>query len=118
VLGGHDVFAAPLLALGASGAIMASAHVCTGAFARMIAAWRDGQADRARTLGHRLTPVAAALFAEPNPTVIKGVLAAQARIPSPAVRLPLLPAGAASVAAAQEALAGFDSAEAVADVAA
>src|ERR1700728_4252076 len=67
VLCGDDMFACPLLALGASGAIMASAHVCTSAFAELIAAWRSGAADRARALGHRLTPVAAALFAEPNP---------------------------------------------------
>ena len=111
VLCGDDMFASPLLALGASGAIMASAHLCTSAFAELIAAWRSGAAGRARALGHRLTPVAAALFAEPNPTVIKGVLHAQGRIPSPAVRLPLLEASAASVAAAQEALAGLDSAQ-------
>jgi 4-hydroxy-tetrahydrodipicolinate synthase len=110
VLCGDDVFAAPLLALGASGAIMASANVGTGAFAAMIAAWRAGAAGPARALGHRLTGLAAALFAEPNPTVIKGVLHHLARIPSPAVRLPLLAASEDSVAAAQEALAGFESA--------
>jgi len=43
-------------------------------------------------VGHRLVPLSAALFAEPNPVVIKGVLHAQGEIPSPAVRLPLLPA--------------------------
>ena len=107
VLCGDDMFASPLLALGASGAIMASAHVCTSAFAAMIAAWRAGAVGPARALGHRLTGVAAALFAEPNPTVIKAVLHAQGRIPSPAVRLPLLAASAGSVSAAQEALAGF-----------
>jgi 4-hydroxy-tetrahydrodipicolinate synthase len=105
VLAGDDIFASPMLALGASGAIMASAHLCTSAFAEMIAAWRSGAAGRAQVLGHRLTGVAAALFAEPNPTVIKGVLHAQGRIPSPAVRLPLLTASAGSVATAQEVLA-------------
>jgi 4-hydroxy-tetrahydrodipicolinate synthase len=33
-----------------------------------------------------------ALFAEPNPTVTKAVLHARGRIPTAAVRLPLLPA--------------------------
>jgi 4-hydroxy-tetrahydrodipicolinate synthase len=37
--------------------------------------------------------MAATLFAEPNPVLIKAVLYAQGRIPSPAVRLPLLAAG-------------------------
>ncbi|MGC5288439.1 hypothetical protein [Micromonospora sp. DT231] len=39
-------------------------------------------------------------MAEPNPAVIKGVLHAQGRIPNPRVRLPLLPAAAASTDAA------------------
>ena len=55
---------------------------------------------RARAIGHRLTALAAALFAEPNPVVIKGVLHAQGLIPSPAVRLPLLPASPEAVQAA------------------
>jgi 4-hydroxy-tetrahydrodipicolinate synthase len=104
VLAGDDVFAAPLLALGAAGGILASAHLGTRDFADLIAAWRAGQADRARALGHRLAPLSAALFAEPNPVVIKGVLHAQGRIPSPAVRLPLLPAGQATVRAAVDLL--------------
>jgi len=104
VLAGDDVFASPLLALGAEGGILASAHVCTGEFADLIAAWHAGRADRAREVGHRLAPLSAALFAEPNPAVIKGVLHAQGRIPSPAVRLPLLPASQDTVRAAMSLL--------------
>ncbi len=100
VLGGDDAFASPLLALGAAGAILASAHLCTRGFADMVAAWRTGDLDRARTLGHRLAGLSAALFAEPNPTVIKAALHAQGRIPTPAVRLPLLPASPEATAAA------------------
>jgi 4-hydroxy-tetrahydrodipicolinate synthase len=100
VLAGDDLFASPLLALGAAGGILASAHVRTREFADLIAAWLAGRAGPGRELGHRLAPLAAALFAEPNPAVIKGALHAQGRIPSPAVRLPLLPAGPDSVAAA------------------
>jgi 4-hydroxy-tetrahydrodipicolinate synthase len=92
VLAGDDVFASPLLALGAAGGILASAHVCTSDYADFVAAWRAGEAARGRELGNRLALLSAALFAEPNPCVIKGVLHAQGKIPSPAVRLPLLPA--------------------------
>ena len=92
VLGGDDTFVAPLLALGAHGAILASAHVATGRFVELVDAWRAGQLARARNLGHRLASLSTALFAEPNPTVIKAVLHAHGRIPSAAVRLPLLPA--------------------------
>lgn len=100
VLAGDDVFASPLLALGAAGGILASAHLRTAEFAALIAAWHSGQLEQARELGHRLAPLSAALFAEPNPVVIKGALHARGRIPSPAVRLPLLPAARDSVRAA------------------
>jgi 4-hydroxy-tetrahydrodipicolinate synthase len=107
VLAGDDLFAAPLLALGASGAIAASAAVRTSSFAALVAAWRTGPVDLARSLGHRLAVLSAALFAEPNPAVIKAVLAAQGRIPSAAVRLPLLPASEAATRAALSVLAEF-----------
>ncbi|WP_280319500.1 4-hydroxy-tetrahydrodipicolinate synthase [Nocardia wallacei] len=104
VLIGDDLYAAPMLALGAAGAILASANVAPRAYVDMTTAWRDGPIERARHLGNLLAPLAEALFAEPNPVVMKGVLAAQGRIPSPAVRLPLLPATDAAVAAALGAL--------------
>jgi 4-hydroxy-tetrahydrodipicolinate synthase len=100
VLGGDDPFISPLLALGAQGGILASAHLATASFAALVDAWRAGDAARARALGHRLAPLCAALFAEPNPTVIKAALHAQGRIPTPDVRPPLLPAAPASRAAA------------------
>jgi 4-hydroxy-tetrahydrodipicolinate synthase len=79
-----DVLLTPMAALGAPAAILASANVALET------------SDRLR----------AALFAEPNPTVVKGVLHAQGRIPTPRVRLPLLPAARASVDAARQHLDG------------
>jgi 4-hydroxy-tetrahydrodipicolinate synthase len=101
VLAGDDVLAGPLLALGAQGAILASAHVATADYAALVAAWDRGDLPVARRLSHRLAPQSAALFAAPNPTVIKGVLHAEGRIPSAAVRLPLTPATPSLVAAAR-----------------
>ncbi|MEU9113556.1 dihydrodipicolinate synthase family protein [Streptomyces sp. NPDC048483] len=92
VLAGEDLSLSPLLALGAAGGIIASAHLATGRFVELAAAWHQGDLSRARDLGHALARLSAAAFCEPNPTVIKGVLHAQGRIPTPAVRLPLLPA--------------------------
>jgi 4-hydroxy-tetrahydrodipicolinate synthase len=100
VLADDDVFASPLFALGAAGGILASAHLCADECADLIAAWHSGRAGQARELGHRLAPLSAALFAEPNPAVIKGALHAQGKIPSPAVRLPLLPARQDTIRAA------------------
>ncbi|HEX4247649.1 MAG TPA: dihydrodipicolinate synthase family protein [Pseudonocardia sp.] len=105
VLAGDDVFLAPLLALGARGGILASAHLATDRFVEFTDAWREGDPVRARQLGHTLARWSAAAFAEPNPTVLKGVLHALGRIPTPDVRLPLLPAGPASVGEALERLA-------------
>jgi 4-hydroxy-tetrahydrodipicolinate synthase len=97
VLAGDCVLISPLLALGAAGAISASAHVCTSRYAELVGLWRAGDVGAARSLGHRLAPLSARLFAEPNPTVIKAVLHELGHIPSPAVRLPLLPAQSGSV---------------------
>lgn len=100
VLAGDDLFAGPLVALGATGAILASANVAADAYADLLDAWRVGPINRARQLGNQLAPLSAALFAEPNPVVIKAALAEQGRISSPHVRLPLLPASAAAVTTA------------------
>jgi 4-hydroxy-tetrahydrodipicolinate synthase len=130
ILAGDDVLLAPLLALGAHGGILASAHVDTQAYATVIAdrthqddarplaklsgqddarglAKLSGQDDarrRTKLSGQdglrRLAKLSAALFAEPNPTVIKAVLHAEGRIPTPRVRLPLLPASPASTSKA------------------
>jgi 4-hydroxy-tetrahydrodipicolinate synthase len=100
VLGGDDLFISPLLALGATGGILASAHLATDRFAELVAAWHAGDVARGRALGHRLARLSAALFAEPNPTVIKGVLHARGLIPTPDVRLPLLPASPEAVSQA------------------
>ncbi|GAA3287556.1 dihydrodipicolinate synthase family protein [Dactylosporangium vinaceum] len=105
VLGGDDALISPLLALGAHGGILASAHVATAQFVALHDAWRFGDVDTARPLGHRLAALSEALFAEPNPAVVKAVLHAQGRISSPAVRLPLLPATAAARGRALELLA-------------
>ncbi|GAA4481844.1 4-hydroxy-tetrahydrodipicolinate synthase [Rhodococcus olei] len=93
VLAGEDALVSPLLAMGAAGAIAATANVCTPELAELFRLWRNGTPAQARTLGQRLVPLVCRLMSEPNPTVVKAVLHAQGRIPTPDVRLPLLPAG-------------------------
>ncbi|MFI6843381.1 dihydrodipicolinate synthase family protein [Kitasatospora sp. NBC_00085] len=108
VMAGDDVFLSPLLALGAAGGILASAHLATARFVELAAAWECGDVPKARALGRRLNALAVAAFAAPNPSVVKGVLHAQGRIPTPDVRLPLLPAGPVEVAAALRLASGLD----------
>jgi len=107
VLGGDDPYLLPTVLLGGAGAICASAHVCTDRFVAMIECGLAGKVDEGRTHHEALLPVVKACFAEPNPAVFKAVLHAQGRIPTPDLRLPLLPA---SDAARDAALAAVDAA--------
>ena len=99
VLGGDDPYLLPTVLLGGAGAICASAHVCTDRFVAMIECGLAGKVDEGRTHHEALLPVVKACFAEPNPAVFKAVLHAQGRIPTPDLRLPLLPASDAALAA-------------------
>lgn len=108
VLAGDDLYLSPMLALGAAGGILASAHLATRQFVRLAQAWAVGDADAARPLGHALAGLSAAAFAEPNPVVIKGALHALGRIPTPDVRLPLLPASPGAVKILLNRLSGLD----------
>lgn len=104
VLGGDDPFLFPTVLLGGAGAITASAHVCTERFVAMIECGLNGKVDDGRVHHEALLPVVDACFAEPNPAVFKGVLAAQGRIPTGDVRLPLTNAAEPSIHAALDAI--------------
>ncbi len=97
VLCGEDAFLFPTTLLGGAGAIAASAHLCTRRIVAMVDAALDGHVEEGRAHHEALLPVMAAAFAEPSPSVFKGVLHAQGLIGSPAVRLPLVPASTAAV---------------------
>ncbi|WAL71353.1 dihydrodipicolinate synthase family protein [Kitasatospora sp. YST-16] len=90
VMAGDDLFLSPLLALGADGGILASAHLETARFVALHRAWQDGDAALARKLGAELAGLSRTAFAGPNPTALKALLHRAGRIPTPAVRLPLL----------------------------
>lgn len=105
VLAGDDLLAGPLVALGARGAVMASANVATRSYADLLTAWERGPSRQARTVHDDLVPLTRALFDEPNPSVIKAVLAARGRISSPLVRRPLMPASDTAVTVALDCLA-------------
>ena len=103
VLAGDDAFIAPMVLMGGAGAITASAHFATAAFAKMIECARSGDAVAARAEAEALLPLVTALFAEPAPAVTKALLHAEGRIASPHVRMPLADASAEALRAAQAA---------------
>ncbi|MFT3719799.1 4-hydroxy-tetrahydrodipicolinate synthase [Pseudorhodoferax sp.] len=94
VLAGEDAQIFGSVAAGAAGAIAASAHLHTERFARVIALLRDGALQEARTLWQPLLPWVQAVFEEPNPGPIKGLLAQAGRM-SGTLRAPMTPASGA-----------------------
>ncbi len=96
LLCGNDDELFDQFARGAAGAITASAHVRCDDFVRMHRLLREGALAEARALSRELAAVSAALFAEPNPAVIKGVLARQGWL-SDELRAPMLRASRAAV---------------------
>ncbi|QXJ23545.1 dihydrodipicolinate synthase family protein [Actinomadura graeca] len=107
VLCGDDAYTYPMLQLGASGAIAASACLAPEAYAAMAEASRHGNAARGLTLHNALLPMVDALFAEPSPAVLKACLADAGLIDSPAVRAPLHAPHPATVTRARKALHGL-----------
>ncbi len=71
----------------------------------MIECGLAGKIDDGRAHAEALLPVVRSAFVEPNPAVFKGVLHAQGKIATPDVRLPLLNASDASIAASLAAVA-------------
>ncbi len=91
VLTGEDAFYHPMLAQGAEGGIIASAHVETRAFAAVRDLMRAGDGPSALASWRAICDLPALLFAEPSPAPIKYWLCRAGLIDSPEVRLPMLP---------------------------
>ena len=99
VLTGDDALLFTLLANGADGGILASAHVATERFVEIARLMSANDHLGARALWTPLAPVIPKLFQEANPMPIKHCLWRQGLIASPECRLPL---GTVSEALARE----------------
>jgi 4-hydroxy-tetrahydrodipicolinate synthase len=104
VLGGDDAYLYPTVLMGGAGTVAASANIATDRFVAMIDCGLAGKLEEGRALSEALLPLVKRLFAEPNPSVIKGVLHATGKIPTPDLRLPMTAASTAAVDAALTAL--------------
>src|SRR5438874_4100045 len=102
---GDDPFIFPMTVMGGTGAIAASAHVCTDRFVAMVECAFHDKIEEGRAYAQTLLPVCKKLFAEPSPGVTKGVLHAHGRIPTPDLRLPMTRASQAAIDAAMTAIA-------------
>ena len=91
VLAGEDMQIFSTTALGGAGAISAAAHVHTDRFARVLQLLKADELQAAQQLWMPLVPLIEGLFAEPNPALIKAVLAHQGLM-SGEVRAPMVAA--------------------------
>ncbi|WUI00117.1 dihydrodipicolinate synthase family protein [Spirillospora sp. NBC_00431] len=107
VLCGDDAYIHPMLQLGASGGVAATACLAPSAYASMIDAARRDDAVHARRFHNELLPLVRALFSEPSPSVLKACLAEEGLIDHPAVRTPLHAPRPESVTAALSAFRTF-----------
>jgi len=89
VLAGEDAQILTTLTQGGAGAIAASAHLCTARFVQVLALMRQGELGQAQQLWEPLPALVQAVFAEPNPAVIKAALAHQGLIHNE-LRLPMM----------------------------
>lgn len=94
VLAGEDAQIFGSVALGAVGAIAASAHWQTARFSALLRLLAAQRLSEARDLWHGLLPGIAALTAEPNPAPVKALLARHGLL-SNVLRSPMTPASGA-----------------------
>jgi 4-hydroxy-tetrahydrodipicolinate synthase len=94
VLAGEDAQILATLTMGGIGAIAASAHLKTAQFVQVLDSLRRGELAQAQALWEPLPALVQAVFAEPNPALIKAALARQGLIHNE-LRLPMMPASAA-----------------------
>ncbi|MDZ4143776.1 MAG: 4-hydroxy-tetrahydrodipicolinate synthase [Burkholderiales bacterium] len=105
VLAGEDTQMFSTVALGGAGAISAAAHVNTAAWVQVLQRLQAGDLPTAQRMWHALAPVIEALFNEPNPALIKAVLAHQGQM-TPELRPPMMAATPEGTAAMLQLLDG------------
>jgi 4-hydroxy-tetrahydrodipicolinate synthase len=94
-LSGEDMTALSVMAHGGDGCISVTSNVAPRACATMQDACLRGDFTEALKINDRLTPLHAALFADPNPSGPKFALSLLGKM-TPEVRLPMLPASEAA----------------------
>jgi 4-hydroxy-tetrahydrodipicolinate synthase len=104
LLAGDDGLTLPMIALGAVGVVSVASNVAPAEVAALTAFALAGDLARARVVHERMGPLFRALFLESNPIPVKSALALQRVFSSREVRLPLVDASPATVAAVRAAL--------------
>ncbi|WP_322068915.1 dihydrodipicolinate synthase family protein [Paraburkholderia bannensis] len=96
LLCGNDDAFIDCLQAGATGGILASAHICADLLAEVQALFLAGKERDASCLFARLEPILKLLFAAPNPSAIKAMMALDGGV-SAQTRMPVTPAAGSLV---------------------
>lgn len=91
ILCGEDANLLPILSVGGSGAIAATANVAPADVAALIREFQAVHVEEARKLHYKLLPLCNAMFIETNPAPAKEALYIMGLLPSSELRLPLVP---------------------------
>ncbi len=91
---GDDPITLPMMTCGATGVVSVLAHVAGQSIQAMMQAYKAGNVARAQALHQQLLPLAQGIFALPNPTIIKALVACYAPdiVPIATYRLPMVAA--------------------------
>ena len=103
VVSGDDPLALPTMAVGGRGVISVVSNVVPGRVARMCKLADEGNYAEAAKIHHALYPLTRSLFLDGNPAGVKRAMHLLGR-DSGEIRLPLVPASEATVAAIRDAL--------------
>ncbi|RRO14474.1 4-hydroxy-tetrahydrodipicolinate synthase [Saccharopolyspora rhizosphaerae] len=90
VWSGIELLCLPLLALGGTGFISATANIAPAATKKMYDAFQAGRVDEALDIHYGVHPLVDLIFVETNPAPVKWVLAQRGLIASEHVRPPLI----------------------------
>jgi len=110
VLSGDDGLTVAMMAVGAAGVISVTSNVLPAAVSNVVALMLAGKYAEARAAHFRLVPVHDAMFIEANPGPVKAVAELRGEMGS-GVRLPLVPASAATRERLRAVMAAYEAAK-------
>jgi len=89
LISGDDSLTLPLLSIGGCGVISVVANIVPKDVSDMVAAFINGDINKAQELHYKMVPLVKAMFIETNPIPVKTAMAMMGLIEEPTLRLPM-----------------------------
>jgi 4-hydroxy-tetrahydrodipicolinate synthase len=103
VLSGDDSLTIPMMSIGAKGVVSVASNIIPEEISNMVAAFSEGETDKAREIHYKLYPIFKAMFIETNPICVKTAMKMMDML-NGVLRLPLCEMTEANEAKLKEAL--------------